>query len=295
MSSALPSSSLVAAAGSRALVLTSKGHRQVLELPFPQNADYKYDIYLVGPGLRPANDAECIPQDMCVPIFPTESDTSQPTNRAPLRPTPSFPFSGCYHWLGKDTELEVRVKRGIYDPKDGEVHVTLSGVQHVYMEDCYDEDSDRLFAVREAMTESSVSRESSSVDSEEQDYYYYVHDAPGSRPQADRGYSHSQFDENMDDRSSLQRSGTVVSEAFSDDHSSNELGVSFGAGDLDVFGIDSARAPERAAIPLVDCWLDISAHMTQDEIPDPFAFLVECRALSECVFVVFVRTLLLSC
>ncbi|KAI0701019.1 hypothetical protein C8T65DRAFT_579873, partial [Cerioporus squamosus] len=67
----------------------------VLELPFPRNPDFKYEVYIVGPGLRPANEARCIPEDMCAPIFPA---TEHPSGRAPVRPKPSFPFSNCYHW-----------------------------------------------------------------------------------------------------------------------------------------------------------------------------------------------------
>ena len=66
-----------------------------------------------------------------MPIFPA---THHPTGRAPLRAHPEFPFSNCYHWLGEDMEMDVRIKDGSY-PRERGTFTWLPDGQVLLMED----------------------------------------------------------------------------------------------------------------------------------------------------------------
>ena len=66
-----------------------------------------YVAALIGPGLRDAIPEEFITPDMCTPIFP---NTDHPAGRPPVHTEPPFPFANCCHWFGPDMDLEVRVK-----------------------------------------------------------------------------------------------------------------------------------------------------------------------------------------
>ncbi|KAI0740873.1 hypothetical protein C8Q76DRAFT_709310 [Earliella scabrosa] len=76
----------------------------ILALPFPGQPWFPFTVLVVGPGLRPPNEEECITADMCTPIFP---NLAHPTGRASLRTEPTFPYSNCAHW--QCPELNVRI------------------------------------------------------------------------------------------------------------------------------------------------------------------------------------------
>ncbi|KAI0629532.1 hypothetical protein C8Q77DRAFT_1076022 [Trametes polyzona] len=112
----------------------------VLQLPFPDDQTIRYNIHLVGPGMRPADPELCLTPDMCVPILP---ETYHPSGkRKPLEPEPPFPFRNCYHWYGPDMVLDVRIANdGTRYSKDD--RTSLSGVQHYDMEWWRGEDMSR--------------------------------------------------------------------------------------------------------------------------------------------------------
>ncbi|RDX48642.1 hypothetical protein OH76DRAFT_1404564 [Lentinus brumalis] len=244
--------------------------RTVLELPFPRNPDFKYDVYVVGPGLRPADEARCITKDMCVPIFPA---TDHPTGRAPVHPKPEFPFSNCYHWFGPDTHLEVRIKQDIYDAKDDEIHVLLSGVGQVHMDDRNQEDTYRMIdSLARLKAQDNPTAPDSPREPSIMDYPY------------DHGLEHDadlwDCDQSTSDISNYGLDGPSAPECHAPSAESDD-DTNLLTSNIDVFGM--ARDSQRAMIPVVDCWLHLPAHIKDGEIPDPFAFVHECRALSEIV------------
>ncbi len=249
---------------------------QVLELPFPRNPDFKYNVYVVGPGLRPADEARCITEDMCVPIFPA---TDHPTGRAPVYPKPEFPFSNCYHWFGADTHLEVRIKQDIYDAKDDEIHVLLSGVGQVHMDDRNQEDIYRMIdSLARLKAQDTPTAPESPREPSIMDYPY------------DQGFEHDadlwDCDQSTSDISNYGLEDSFAPECHAPSAESDD-DTNLLTSNIDVFGME--RDSQRAMIPVVDCWLHLPAHIKDDEIPDPFAFVHECRALSECVILCFPR------
>ena len=211
---------------------------------------------MVGPGLRPANEALCITEDMCAPIFP---NADHPTGRAPLVPKTPFPFSNCYHWFGEDTELEVRINSGTYEEQDGEQHAVLPGIQRAELEDYYQDDNNRVLAMRAQQAGSDHDR-ASSIHSQSECLLY----------QGSEGSHHGDVDNSSDFNCSFgdcSFEGSIASDAYSERENTA------------IFGMN--RDSGRAMIPVVDCWLDLRAHLKQDAIPDPFVFIRECRALSQ--------------
>ncbi len=83
--------------------------------------------------------------DMCAPIFP---NVEHPAGRTPVHSTPRFPYNNCFHWFGWDLDLEVRVKKGVYDSQDGKENFELSPREYVGLEVHHQDDNIRARAMR---------------------------------------------------------------------------------------------------------------------------------------------------
>ncbi|KAI0350631.1 hypothetical protein OH77DRAFT_1593446 [Trametes cingulata] len=103
----------------------------VLQLPFPDNATFKYRAYLIGPRIRPEVPDLCVTSEMCMPIYP---NTHYPFGDCePLHTKPQFPFSNCYHWFGAYTQFELRILNDGRDYRAGPC-TELPADQHCKME-----------------------------------------------------------------------------------------------------------------------------------------------------------------
>ncbi|KAI0714311.1 hypothetical protein C8T65DRAFT_644678 [Cerioporus squamosus] len=78
---------------------------QDVTLPHPSKPWFCYSVMPVVRSLRPADPARNIEPAMCLPIAPNDG---HPCDREPLHTEPPFPFANCYHWDG--TALTVRVR-----------------------------------------------------------------------------------------------------------------------------------------------------------------------------------------
>ncbi|RDX39759.1 hypothetical protein OH76DRAFT_1367209 [Lentinus brumalis] len=85
------------------------------ELPLPGARWCRYYVKPIGMTLRPPDYARGITPDMVIPIALNRHYTG---TRAPVHPTPSFPFGNCYHWI--NNEITVRIS------------VPKHGVEHAY-------------------------------------------------------------------------------------------------------------------------------------------------------------------
>ncbi|RDX48702.1 hypothetical protein OH76DRAFT_1352070, partial [Lentinus brumalis] len=74
------------------------------ELPMPNMRWCRYEVAPIGTTLRPSDETRSITPDMVIPIAPNKHYTGE---RRPLRPTPSFPFSNCYHWIMNNVTVRV--------------------------------------------------------------------------------------------------------------------------------------------------------------------------------------------
>ncbi|RPD68980.1 hypothetical protein L226DRAFT_435205, partial [Lentinus tigrinus ALCF2SS1-7] len=108
------------------------------ELPMPGMRWCRYYVSPIGTTLRPPDESSGITSDMVVPIAPNKGHTPE---RQPIHPTPSFPFSNCYHWIFNDVTVRLRVHtEGV--EHDGAIK--LPAAEHLAMKDAFSLDCERI-------------------------------------------------------------------------------------------------------------------------------------------------------
>ncbi|KAI0350613.1 hypothetical protein OH77DRAFT_1412657, partial [Trametes cingulata] len=83
-----------------------------LDLPFPTNFWYRYEVSVIATDLRAPEPDRGITPDMAIPIYP---NTTHPHRRDPVYTESPFPFSNCYHWVANKTAVRIRRKPDKYD------------------------------------------------------------------------------------------------------------------------------------------------------------------------------------
>ncbi|KAJ8462579.1 hypothetical protein ONZ51_g10812 [Trametes cubensis] len=282
--------------------------RSIRRLPFPDHTTFKYMAYVVGPGLRPAVPEWCLTSDMCTPIYP---NTSHPSGtREAVRPEPSFPFSNCYHWHGRDVQVEVRVMNdGQSYAKDE--RISLSAEEHYHMDDHRIEDMRRCASGLEAKASDASAPLPSPASGAAADFDESAAISPApptshagaddnapaqtaSVEHLDDGPAHASCEHvhegRPDDRSyvssgeewsqsSLSYRGDGLDDAasyLSEDAASSLDGLYA----TDVFGLDFD--PHEAMIPIVRVWPNLAAQLKEEDIPDPVDFLNQYEEVTRC-------------
>ncbi|KAJ8454015.1 hypothetical protein ONZ51_g13276 [Trametes cubensis] len=133
-----------------------------LELPFPGKPWYRFCVCPIGTSLRPADAANDLRPEMCIPILPNQS---HPTGRLPLVPDesgPAFPYDNCYHWVELAMYVRVRASpQGFANDRA----VRLGVDEQIRMMRLWEEDDERRDVESETETEeSSCSHDSESSD-----------------------------------------------------------------------------------------------------------------------------------
>ncbi|TFK90271.1 hypothetical protein K466DRAFT_485121 [Polyporus arcularius HHB13444] len=253
-------------------------------LPFPRNPDFKYFVYVVGPGLRPEDPEQCYTADMCMPIFP---NTDHPTGRRPpVRTVPEFPFSNCYHWFGPDTSLMVRVKNDIYVGHGDPEYIKLPTGDYVDMEYIHQEDMNRMIEMRaERDKHAAMSSDTyQGPDSHGRPSQAAKHD-DASLPEDDND---SRFGPELDDSDiDSLASGASYQYAESQNQSYISLPPALTTGSCDsaesltesaIFRMQWTK--DRSRIPVVTLSFDLAAEFKEEDVPSPEAFLKECSSFS---------------
>lgn len=253
-------------------------------------------VHLVGPGLRPEDPKYCFTPDMCIPIYP---NTQHPSGtREPLRPTPSFPFGNCYHWIGPDVVMDLRIwsdgRR--YTPEE---RVSLPPLQHVDMEYIRAHDiskSARAWQTKTGFSDIANADLTPEPSSEQDTAVQNLKDGVSLRscspplPESELGHgqhspaassksSHigsSQPDEQCDEDESRADCESVYSSQCDSESSKSFIytgpeGTDDPCG-VDVFGLDS-DANQENRLPIVNMWLDIGTHFKEEDISDPMEFV----------------------
>ncbi|KAH9846498.1 hypothetical protein C2E23DRAFT_890817 [Lenzites betulinus] len=250
--------------------------------PGPCFANYtttKYRVYVIGPRLRPEDPARDLVSDMCVPLHP---NTSHPfADRAALKPSPAFPFANCYQWFGPDMVLNVRT----WD-KDrsfsAENVTSLPAGQQMAMETLRGDDLWRSARAREDRdgTPMPVFLNRMPIDA------LFKQDKPA---------NHSSSLPCADDASAIDpcpgqrcdsegQNDPVNSPEWYPDASCSSFYVP--SDDADSFAVSYDDSPEANVVrvdyveldelvPVVKMWPDISAHFTEEDVPDPVEFLTQ--------------------
>lgn len=247
--------------------------KQVLSLPFPDNATFKYAAHLIGPGLRPEDPERCLTSDMCIPIFP---NTYHPAaDRESLEPrTGPFPFSNCYHWFGPDMIYDLRVwNDGKFYTE--EQRVSLPASQQVRLEHIRSRDVWRAFDTMEAKNAATdADLPSPKADTQEEqdpaavDESCMVHSADSQPPpppvdqqvdpSEDSPVIHGEVIYGSGYDSASSGSASSIEEANGED-----------AVQADIFGLDFDENEDL--LPIVNVWPDVGAQFDED-IPNPMEF-----------------------
>ncbi|KAI0752804.1 hypothetical protein C8Q80DRAFT_1148311 [Daedaleopsis nitida] len=268
---------------------------------FPSRADpySKFNIHLVGSGLRPADPARCVTPDMSIPIFPC---TEHPLGRPPIHPNVPLPFTNCYHWGGLDMELRVRIKTRDYAEYESELVTSLAEKAHFEMDAFHCEDLNRSF---QAMIAAQM-EQPSEQDNEERQSHDGLQPDEGRLPATSAGgpaeteyevkvdspcVATSTYIENDVKRADYEYVVCEKKRSSGDwnDNSRWDTGSSFSYSEWNSEILScsdsstpnfrrssySQRAPDDKdfMLPVVDAWLDIGSQFPQEEIPDPLKFL----------------------
>ncbi|RPD57858.1 hypothetical protein L226DRAFT_494874 [Lentinus tigrinus ALCF2SS1-7] len=261
---------------SKAIILLHTGS----EIPFPRRHDFKYFIYVVGPGLRPEKPERCYTADMCMPIFP---NTEHPAGRPSIRTVPEFPFSNCYHWFGPDISFKTRVKNGTYPESDDPLAkcTKLPAGEFVDMETIHQQDVNRII---DMLAERSKSAGVAEAD-ERAKGARGLSQPPGANDDVAsfQDENDSYFGPGLDhsDNDSLASGPSdPYAESLNDSSGSRASVKSFT--ESDIFNMDWTE--ERSRIPVVTLSFDLAAEFkSEEDIPNPAVFLDECRTFSRMV------------
>ncbi|RDX48680.1 hypothetical protein OH76DRAFT_1352111 [Lentinus brumalis] len=231
-------------------------------LPFPGKPWYGFSASLVGPGLRAPDEERCIFPDMCIPIFPT---IAHPRSRDPIRPKPErpFPYDDCYHWSFTDTRIRV-----IANPEgfDESTAVKLDAREDTRRERFFAEDAYRqqeALKARDHHRHPPTSREAREATAQE------VSTFAGHGSPSDDDYHLRSQPETEDECASIRSGSTHESSTSS---LSNDTMTEMG-----IFGDPSGNIEIQ---PLVHLWLDLEAHLTQEDIASPVQFFEEIEMIT---------------
>ncbi|KAI0664030.1 hypothetical protein C8Q70DRAFT_905978 [Cubamyces menziesii] len=242
-----------------------------LDIPFPTNLWYRYDVSPIATTLRAEEPSNGITSDMVIPIYP---NTRHPHgSRSPILPEKPFPFPNCYHWI--DTTEGVRIRRR-NEPFDDSNAIKLDAGEHVMIDVKFSDDYKRIddffheLDVRAEMEgDSGVGSTASASPA--------TSSALGSSfppPQACPPLTHSDVTSNgSGDIAGDEGNGS----SYQDDENNHDPTV-VELFKMDIFNLSHDHTAEL--LPLVDLWYELTDHLTADTIPSPLDFRKECEAIA---------------
>ncbi len=265
---------------------------KALGLPLPKSRWCRYSMSPIGTNLRPMDRKYRLLPDMVVPIFPNTQYSSE--DRPPgVRPTPSFPFSNCFHWIENTAEIRVR-RRSNGELFDDARAVGLEAEEHVAMEYAFSKHYRRLGDFPSSDDTTSSPSEPTSLGTGSQpsippdallnpqvwqaclpfslssrpipspesmssgDFKVAILPQRGEPSRARVGHSLA-TQTRSDSDSSGGSSGTTLNEK-------KELAIEE-ISKLNLFGWDPD--PTFPLLPLVDLWLELEEHISANDIPSP--------------------------
>lgn len=222
----------------------------------PDSEYCRYRVNAVATRLRPRVPDKGITSDMVVPIYPNTRHTRHGTK---ITSTPAFPFPNCYFWIDSRTSLRVRVSRGRGYDNDKAYQLDIS--QHVALSDAFDHEythinrfwrEKRDFHARQLVHGADGSSMLSNLETR-LDTVLVTSDIYGGDCALEDALDWSP--DLSPERSPSSSATPPLPPSITDLMSMN------------LFGWD--EDPTFLFIPLVDLWLELEEHFTEDSIPNP--------------------------
>ncbi|KAJ8489066.1 hypothetical protein ONZ51_g3183 [Trametes cubensis] len=256
-----------------------------LDLPFPTDFWYRYEISPIGTTPRPEDPAHGITADMVIPIFP---NTHHPRDRPPIRPETPFPFPNCYHWIENDATVRIRRKDEQYDDTNA---VELSAMQHVMIDIGFSDDYKRIDDFLDGQAEgdegtAGIDDGAATIPSPAPTPPRAVSRASQpSRLSAHSGRAASR----SEDTDSLPEGEIAKAHANPSLHDEGKCDPTVAdIYRMDIFGLSHDDSAEL--LPLVDLWYELTEHLSADTIPSPLEFYKERDAIARIIHAARLRS-----
>ena len=253
----------------------------------------RYSVSPIGTTLRPPDESQGITSDMVVPIAPNMGLTP---DRQPIRPTPAFPFSNCYHWIFNDVTVRVRVYG---DGVEHDGSIMLSPEEFLALKDTFTLDCERIerfFCEDSGAAQALTTEKVPPVDASptcgddargtgtpalvatQDDGRAHVLLETYHRLVTERDLRRSVPGENdYKSEKTLCSSREDKSRSHEEHKQSSVTPETSRDSGIDLFGWDPDS--NNARIPLVDAWFDIDKHLTEDCIPSPLELEKEFKEI----------------
>ena len=204
--------------------------------------------FLVGPigtTLRPALSEWDITPEMVVPIAPNAQNTR---GRPPVHTLTPFPFSNCYHWVANSIRVRVKVRPEHFDHEHA---VQITSREHITLIQSFTDDHNTISVAQHKRREAALRTKAAKGSSP--DIGLNPESTHGDRPEAE-----------------ASRNGSAPSGPSSSPSTSSGPSVPY--------------PYPWGLIPLVDLWLELDEHLSEDTIPSPVGLIEEKKTIQSCVY-----------
>ncbi|KAI0740871.1 hypothetical protein C8Q76DRAFT_641490 [Earliella scabrosa] len=256
---------------------------QELSIPGPRDPWYPHSVTAIGPHLPPQVDEKGKTTDMGTPIFP---NSKHPRNRPPVHVVPQFPFANCYHWSSFE-EIIVRI---LPRPEefDDDHAFRLPAEECLKLWAAIGQDTTRMkenLAKREAASESTqpVLGNTTFVDSPlDQPSHTHISRSGPAAPE-----QHPTTHPTAADHHSLREG--LGSKSYLPDEKRQSFHSSSGYSSPNFSVISEDSDPPMDTNPIVELWLELTEHLTEEEIPSPEELYRERDAVAALVMTAIQR------
>ncbi|OSC96774.1 hypothetical protein PYCCODRAFT_1249038 [Trametes coccinea BRFM310] len=252
-----------------------------IDLPFPTNLWFRFEVCLIGTTLRPEDPARGITSDMVIPIYP---NVTHPSGRSPLYPEKAFPFPNCYHWIETMARIRIRRKPEQYDETNA---ISLSARQHIMIDELFTEDYQRIEAFERNQLATIMEDENVDGDATaalEHDRLAPAMLHPGSSTTNDSRLSApSTYLPPYTDGESMRHQNDFDGEpsnASLRDPPKYDATVQ-ALFEMDIFNL--SHDGDAEFLPLVNLWFELDEHLTPDTVPSPLNFYRERDAIARII------------
>ena len=213
----------------------------------PKDRWTRFFVGPIGTTLRPALSEWDITPEMVVPIAPNAQNTR---GRPPVHTLTPFPFSNCYHWVANSIRVRVKVRPEHFDHEHA---VQITSREHITLIQSFADDHNTISVAQHKRREEALRTkaiEGSGADSISRPVNAHV---TVDRPEAE-----------------ASRNGSAPSGPSSSPSTSSGPSVPY--------------PYPWGLIPLVDLWLELDEHLSEDTIPSPVGLIEEKKTIQSCVY-----------